>query len=126
MARSPSEIFEDHLRRADEGDVEGDIRKNFAENCVLLTTYGRFEGHEGVREAAALLMRQLPNGRWHYEQTSVTDNVAFLEWTGEGDGCTRVRDGADTFVIHDDRIKVMTIHYTVETEPQAGSVTSPH
>jgi hypothetical protein len=44
----------------------------------------------------------------------VHGDIAFLEWTAVADGAM-VRDGADTFVIRDDRVRVMTIHYTVET-----------
>lgn len=127
MARNPSEIFEDHLGRADAGDVEGDIRNNFSEDCVLLTTYGRFEGHAGVREAADLLMRQLPDPCFNYKQKSVVDEIAFLEWTGEGVGAV-VRDGADSFLIRDDKIRIMTIHYTVQDTAMSGqaNVSSPH
>lgn len=113
MERSTSAVFDDHLERARDGDVEGDIRRNFAQDCVLLTSYGRFEGHDGVRAAARLLERQLPAAEFRYTRTAVQDDVAFLEWTGKGDGAV-VNDGADTFVICDGRIRVMTIHYTVE------------
>ena len=115
-ARTTVEIFDDHLARADRGDVEGDITTNFAEDCVLLTTYGRFDGHAGVREAAALLARQVPDATWQYSQRQVHGEIAFLEWTADGRGAI-VRDGADSFLIRDDRIHVMTIHYTVKQVP---------
>lgn len=112
MARSTREVFEAHLANADAGRIEDDIRNNFAEDCVLLTTYGRFEGHDGVREAARLLTRQLPHASFTYPQKSVSGDIAFLEWTGKGDGA-KVTDGADSFLIRDGRIEVMTIHYTL-------------
>lgn len=112
MTRSTREVFEEHLANADAGRVEDDIRNNFAEDCVLLTTYGRFEGHDGVREAAELLMHQLPHSSFAYQQKSVSGEVAFLEWTGKGDGAA-VTDGADSFLIRDGLIRTMTIHYTV-------------
>jgi hypothetical protein len=107
------QIFLDHLARACSGDLEGDLAANYSPNCVLLTTYGRFVGHEGRRAAAKLLSEQLPDPTYHYRQKSVEGEVAFLEWTAEARGA-RVRDGADTFLIRDDRVLVMTIHYTVE------------
>lgn len=116
MNRSSSEILNDHLARADRGDIEGDIAANFAPDCVLLTTYGRFEGHSGVRDAAALLATQVPEARFRYVQRTAYGELAFLEWTACGDGAV-VRDGADSFLIRDGRIRVMTIHYTVQTEP---------
>jgi hypothetical protein len=113
MARSTREIFEDHLRRMDEGDLEGDLTHNYAPDCVLLTTYGRFECHDGRRDCAAMLKRQIPNPEYTYVQRAVHGEIAFLEWTATGDG-VRVRDGADSFLIVEGLVRVMTIHYTVE------------
>ncbi|MDB5773547.1 MAG: SnoaL-like polyketide cyclase [Burkholderia sp.] len=115
MARSTAEIFDDHLARAGRGDVDGDIAANFAPDCVLLTSFGRFEGHEGVRQAAALLDDQVPEAKYLYAQREVHGEIAFLEWAAVGRGAL-IGDGADTFLIRDDRILVMTIHYTVEPE----------
>lgn len=113
MSRETRQVFEEHLDNADHGRIDKDIQENFAEDCALLTTYGRFDGHEGVREAAELLQRQLPNASFNYTQKSVVDEMAFLEWTGSGDGA-RVEDGADSFLVRDGRIRIMTIHYTVQ------------
>jgi hypothetical protein len=118
MVRSTIEVFDDHLARADRGDVEGDIVANFAHDCVLLTTYGRFDGHEGVRAAAALLAQQVPDAKYFYSQRTVHGEIAFLEWTATGSGVS-ISDGADSFLIRDARIQVMTIHYTMETEKSA-------
>lgn len=116
MTRTTEQIFNDHLSRADQGDVEGDIAANFAPDCVLLTSFGRFEGHDGARAAAALLARQVPGAVYRYTQRSVVGEIAFLEWTATGSGA-RVRDGADSFLCRDDRVQVMTIHYSVENTP---------
>lgn len=119
--RSTADVFDDHLARAQRGDVAGDIASNFAPDCVLLTTYGRFDGHRGCQDAADLLARQVPNGQWTYTQRSVHGDIAFLEWTGRGDGAV-VRDGADTFLVRDGLVRVMTIHYTVDSLPAAGEI----
>lgn len=112
MPKTTLEVMQDHLARADRHDIEGDIAANYAEDCVLLTTYGRFEGHAGVRDAAALLDEQVNAGRWRYLRLDVHDDMAFLEWTGDGTNAA-VHDGADTFLIRDGRVRIMTIHYTV-------------
>jgi hypothetical protein len=36
--RSTEHVFEDHLALAQRGDVEADLARNFAPDCVLLTT----------------------------------------------------------------------------------------
>jgi hypothetical protein len=112
MQRTTLEVMQDHLARADRNDIDGDIATNFAEDCVLLTTYGRFEGHAGVREAAGLLGEQVKDGTWRYLRLDVHDEIAFLEWTGDGTNAV-VHDGADSFLIRDGRVQIMTIHYTV-------------
>jgi len=113
-SRSTEDVFLDHLARARRGDVEGDIQRNFSPDCVLLTTYGTFRGHEGVRAAARLLERQLgPGARYEYRTRVWDGEVAFLEWTADTERAT-VPDGADSFVIRDGRISAMTIHYTVQ------------
>jgi len=116
MTRTTEQIFNDHLGRAERGDVEGDIAANFAPDCVLLTSYGRFEGHDGVRAAATLLAHQVPAAVYHYSQRSVEGDIAFLEWTATGRGA-RVCDGADSFLCRRGLIRVMTIHYTVNHTP---------
>jgi hypothetical protein len=39
--------------------------------------------------------------------------LCFLGWTAEADNA-RVEDDADSFLIQDGAIKIMTIHYTAE------------
>lgn len=116
--RSTEQVFLDHLARAQKGDVEGDIQHNFAPTCVLLTTYGTFRGHEGVREAAALLERQLGPATYTYKKQVWEGELAFLEWTADTARAS-VPDGADSFLIRDGRIVAMTIHYTVNEKATA-------
>ncbi len=113
--RSVEDIFNDHLQLALDGDLETDIARNFAEDCVLLTTYGVFRGHAGIREAAELLMRQLPNARYRYRRRLCDGEIAFLEWEADADGA-QVDDGADSFLIRNGAIQAMTIHYTVRAK----------
>lgn len=110
--RSTETVFRDHLQRAQNGDVEGDIEQNFAPDCVIMTTYGTFRGHAGASEAAALLDRQLGPAHYNYRKQVWEGELAFLEWTAETERAS-VPDGADSYLIRDGRIIAMTIHYTV-------------
>lgn len=112
--RSTREVVEDHLALARGGDLETDLRRNFHPDATVLTGFGVFRGLEGMREAARLLERQLPAGRYDYVTVLAEGEVGFLEWTAEGEG-TVVRDGVDTFHVEDGRIRVQTIHYRVES-----------
>ena len=64
--RKPEEVFEDHLRCAKEWDLESDLMRNISKDIVLLTNFGVFKGHDGVREAAQLLSEELPKGQFTY------------------------------------------------------------
>lgn len=112
--RSADEVFEDHLKLAQEGKLEEDIKRNNAEDIVLLTNYGTFYGHEGVRRAAKLLDKQLPHGKYEYKLKLCHKNICFLHWRGVSEE-SYIPDGADSFLIENGKIKTQTIYYTVKT-----------
>lgn len=115
-ARSTREVLEDHLRLASVPDgFEADLARNVAEDVVVLTGRGVFHGIGGVRELARQLMAEIPGGRWTYVTRLVEGRMGFLEWTVD-EGPFRIRDGADSYLIEDGRIRAQTIHYTVEDE----------
>lgn len=111
--RRPEEVFDDHLRLAAEHRFEEDIERNVAPDCVILERRGIFHGRDGARELARVLEEELPSAPYVYTNRLVEGRFAFLEWTAEA-AETRVRDGADSFVIEDGWIVAQTIHYTVE------------
>lgn len=116
-ARAAVEVFEDHMRLGQQGTVEEDLVRNYADDVVALTADGVHRGHDGVRELAKLLDRQLPDATFTYTAQVIAGEVGFLEWTARAADGTRVEDGADSFVIRDGRIRAQTIHYTVKPAP---------
>ena len=116
--RSTEEVFEDHLALAQSGDVTTDLARNFAPNCVLLTTYGVFSGHEGCREAAKLLDQQVGRTKYVYRRKMSEGQIAFLEWAVSNEQAW-INDGADSYWIRDGLIHAMTIHYTVHARTPA-------
>lgn len=116
--RTTADVVNDHLALAQAGDLETDIARNFAPDCVLMTTYGVFRGHAGIREAAALLERQLGRTAYDYCTRECHGELGFLEWSASSDrGC--VEDGADSYWVHGGLVRAMTIHYTVRP-PRMG------
>ncbi len=113
MTRTPREVFEDHLRTGTRGTVEDDIKRNYAPTVVLPSGDGIRRGHDGLREQAENCNANFPTAHFHYGTQLVDGEVAFLERTATAEG-TRVRDGADSYLIRDGRIVAQTIHYTVE------------
>ncbi|HET7306466.1 MAG TPA: nuclear transport factor 2 family protein [Gammaproteobacteria bacterium] len=111
-SRTTQDVLQDHLALAQQANIETDIIRNFDPDCVLMTTYGTFRGHGGVREAADLLARQMGPGGYNYIQQCCHEELAFLEWSADTERAS-IPDGADSYWIKDGRIRAMTIHYSV-------------
>lgn len=112
-SRSTRAVIDDHLALAAAGEWHDDLDRNVADDIVVLTGFGVFEGRDQVRVLAELLEHQVPDGAFEYTTVLVHGDVAFLEWTAHGP-TARVRDGVDSFVVRNGKIVVQTIHYTVE------------
>ncbi len=113
MSRTTEEVLYDHLELAKQGDWQTDLKRNFSGSCVLLTNYGVFEGHEGIKQKIRLLHEHLPNATYEYKQILIHGEMGFLVWTGDSDTNT-VSDGADSYLVRDGNVVVMTIHYNVK------------
>ena len=122
-SRTARQVLDDHLDMANNwGDepferiLEEELRRNVAEDIVILINRGVFRGHEGVKQLAWMLAEELPErSKFGYTHVAAEGRMAFLEWTYE-DSRVRVRDGADSYLIEDGKIVAQTIHYTVETK----------
>jgi hypothetical protein len=60
-----------------------------------------------------LLDEQIGKTRYLYRTRLCHGEIAFLEWTADT-ATAYVADGADSYWIDAGRIRVMTIHYTVQ------------
>lgn len=114
MLRSTTEVVHDHLMKRMGGDLEGDIRDNFHQDVLVLSGFGTYRGHDGIRQSARQLEQAVgAGGSFTFSRTVIEGEYAFLEWTAR-DGATRVHDGADSFHVVDGRIRMQTCHYTAE------------
>ncbi len=94
-----------------EGDVEGDIKANFSPDVIILSSYGVFKGHDGVRQSAARLAEDIGEAEFAYNHTQIEGNYALLEWSAKHTK-RPVLDGADSFVVENGKIVLQTIHYS--------------
>ncbi|HSH56167.1 MAG TPA: nuclear transport factor 2 family protein [Candidatus Limnocylindrales bacterium] len=85
MARTATEVIQDHLMKRLSGDIEGDIKENYSTDVIILSSFGVFRGHAGVRESAAKLAAEVGDATFQYNHTIIETSCAFLEWTGESD-----------------------------------------
>lgn len=112
MKRTPTEIIESHLNKRIGDDLEGDIEENFSEGIVILSTYGIYKGHDGVRASSAELKKRLGESVFEYKRVLIEQNYALLEWTAESED-KEIKDGVDSFTIEDEKIVFQAIHYNV-------------
>jgi hypothetical protein len=118
--RTIEEVFAEHLRLRQAGNLDEDLRRNYSVDIVLLCSTGIVRGHEGVGHSAGRLADQLPNASFEFVTSLVADGCAFLEWRARSDRFI-VCDGADSFFFRNGKIAVQTIHYTLSTASPADA-----
>lgn len=127
--RTAQEVLNEHLKLSnawkDEAEMwrnfSEDLRRNFSEDCLVLTNRGIFHGHEGVTELVEMEVAQVFGGEMAYGGSLqyitkvVEGRMGFLEWTYE-DANVRIRDCADLYLTEDGKIVAQTVHYTKEAK----------
>lgn len=109
--RSTQQVFDEHLRLRRSGDFETDITRNYAKDVIVMSNFGIFNGHEGVRHSAELLQEQLPKGRHYtFDQCLTDQEIAFEKWDGDSEHF-QVDGGIDFFVIREGLIQMQLIYY---------------
>lgn len=116
--RNALEVLEDHLALAQSRNIDEDLQRNYAKDCIVLTVRGRYHGHKGLRELGDLLLAEVGDAKYHYVMKLVEERFAFLEWTAD-DGNVAIHDGADSYVIEGGKIVMQTIHYTLQVRDPA-------
>jgi hypothetical protein len=111
--RQARAVLDDHLARRLRGDLEGDLRDNYAPEVVVLSKDGAYHGHEGVRQTATMLAVMLPDAAFTYDLVRVESDYGLLLWSGRASDGAATCDGVDSFVVRDGRIIAQTICYTV-------------
>ncbi len=111
MTRTPEEVFAHHARALGAGDLD-EIVADYADDAVFISPTGVKRGKDGIRQAFAQLLADVPNAAWSLKTQIYEDDVLFLEWAADA-GATKVDDGIDTFVFRDGTIRLQTVRYTL-------------
>jgi uncharacterized protein (TIGR02246 family) len=112
MTRTPEEVFAHHAQALGAGDLDG-IVADYADDAVFITPAGVKRGRDGIREAFAGLLADVPNAAWELKTLIYEGDVLLLEWAAVS-AATKVEDGIDTFVFRDGLIRVQTVRYTLQ------------
>ncbi len=110
--RTTLEVLEKHILLTLDWDQIDDIEKNYSPNCVILTSFGCFMGHDGVKKYAEIINEKIPEADFLYINRMWNGEMAFLEWQAES-AESYVDDGAESFLIRNGQILVQTVHFTV-------------
>jgi predicted SnoaL-like aldol condensation-catalyzing enzyme len=110
--RSPQEVFDHHAQALGAEDLE-QIVADYSDDAIFITQAGVQCGKDGIRQAFAKLLGEVPQATWDLKTTIYEDDILFLEWDAEGGG-NRIQDAVDTFVFRDGLIRVQTVRYTLQ------------
>lgn len=105
-------VIADHIGRRQEGDLERDLRDNYAETVIVISHEQTGLGHDAIRRTAAVLDSEVDAPSYQIVQLETFGRIAYLRWKARG-ARGSVDDGVDTFVVEAGKITAQTIHYTV-------------
>jgi ketosteroid isomerase-like protein len=114
VTRSAEEVFRDHGRAVNAGDLQA-ILADYADDAFLLTAQGVLKGKSGAETFFTQAFDVLPNVQVSAKHTAAAGDVVTVWWSAESPA-GRIDDGVDTFVVENDLIKIQTISFTVQTE----------
>jgi hypothetical protein len=116
--RSAAAVFHDHLELRRSKNLDADLRRNYSQDVLVLTSYGELHGHDGIRHTAEVLRGHAGAGEYKYLHEVVHDDFAYLVW--EVRTPRKWVHGADSFRIEGGKIVLQTIHYIVTADAAAG------
>lgn len=110
-SRSTREVIEDHIRLQIAGQLEEDLRRNYAPDVALLTENGcSVRGHDAVRRTARWLYKPVPGSCYEMVALETHGDYGLLIWKAASPDYA-VDCAADSFVVVDGRIQAQTSHY---------------
>jgi hypothetical protein len=111
--RTTEQVIEDHLGCRMNGDIEGDIERNYSPDMVVMTSRGLFHGKDEIRNLNRMLHKAIDSNNYIFPVKLFDGPYAFIEWRVRAPGKS-IEDGADSFVVRDGKIVFQSIHYMIE------------
>jgi ketosteroid isomerase-like protein len=110
MARSTEQVLQDHMSALLSGDFPA-LMADYADDAVLMTMDGANVGKAAIQGYFASALSAMPNAKLSLTGHVVHGDFVLVTWTGVSDVAT-IPHGVDTFVIHDDKIRLQTVWLT--------------
>jgi ketosteroid isomerase-like protein len=112
MARSPQEVFSDHLAALARRDVSA-IVKDYADDVSILTSRGVLEGLAGVEQFYRQAFEMLPDVDFQVKSTVFGKDALLVWWTASA-SAGHVDDGVDTLTFAQGLIRLHASSFTIE------------
>ncbi len=111
MARSTEEIYQHHMTALMNGDFPALIA-DYGDDAVLMSMEGAHVGKAAIQAYFVNALSAMPNTKLSPAGHVLHGDYVLVNWTGTSDVAT-VPHGVDTFVIHDDKIRLQTVCFMV-------------
>jgi uncharacterized protein (TIGR02246 family) len=115
MGRSPEDIFTAHAAALASGDPDA-AAADYADDAVLLTLTGALSGRAAIREFFAASLAAMPEAEFSVGSMAFAEDALLVIWSAASPQ-GRITDAVDTFVFEDDRIRLQTTAFSLETSP---------
>jgi ketosteroid isomerase-like protein len=100
MSRTTQEVFESHQEAIEKGDFE-QLAGDYAEDAVLITLDGAFQGREMILNGFfKTTFDQVPDVKITFEKVVYEGDMCLLKWSAVASAGT-VPHGTGAFLIHD-------------------------
>lgn len=110
-SRSTREVIEDHIRLQVAGQLDDDLRRNYAEDAMLLTERGCARHREALRREMAPLYPRSFGASYEVSALRVHDEIGLLIWNARLPTFS-VDCGVDSFVVTGGKIRSQTSYCT--------------
>ena len=109
--RDARQVYDDHWASICAGDMDR-VLADYADDAAFMRPNAVARGHAEIRGVFNELGDQLAGFDLAQESVTVDGPLVLFEWSGRNpDG--RTAQGADSFYITDDRIRLQTLSYSI-------------
>ena len=112
MTVTPQDALAAHFAAVAAGDMNG-LLDGYAEDAVVLTSQGPLEGRGGVQTFFTNALAALPGAQFSLKNGAYSADAALVHWSADSPA-GRIEDGVDTFVFRDGKIRLHSVHFTVQ------------
>ena len=102
MKRTTQELIEHHMEVLVAGNMD-ELLADYADDAVIMALDGTSVGIDAIRDLFQNILDTMPNLKVTTRNLRAYDDLVLQDWSADCDTVS-ITDGADTYVIRDDKI----------------------